>query len=144
MNKSDQAVACFKEGFACSQAILSVYGQELGLDRRTAMKIAQGFVGGMARMGETCGAVTGAIMVIGLKYGQTEKEDAASKFKTIERVNEFVSRFKSGNGSIACRNILGCEIDTPEKSKAARDKGLFDTICPRAIRQAAEILEEIL
>jgi C_GCAxxG_C_C family probable redox protein len=80
MDKVDSAVSSFKEGFNCSQSVFSTYSRLFGLNHEVALKIAQGFGGGFARMGQTCGAVTGAFMVIGLKYGKVK---AGSKRKNI-------------------------------------------------------------
>jgi len=135
-----KTVSCFQEGFSCSQAILSTYGQELGMDRATALKVSTPFGGGMARMGEVCGAVTGAFMAIGLAYAV----DKGSKEKTYEAVNKFVEKFKSRNGSISCRELLGYNIGTPDGMKAVKEKGLITTLCPKLVSDAAEILEEIL
>jgi C_GCAxxG_C_C family probable redox protein len=140
MKNADLAVSRFKDGLSCSQAILSTYGQELGIDTATALKISAPFGGGMARMGETCGAVTGAFMVMGLKYAK----DKESKEMLYGLINKFVEKFKSRNSSIACRELLGCNIGTPEGMKAVKEKGLIDTLCPKLVKDAAEILEEIL
>jgi C_GCAxxG_C_C family probable redox protein len=144
MSRVEEAVTYFKEGFVCSQAVLSAYSMQLGLDRDTALKIADGFGGGMARRGETCGAVTGAFMVIGLKHGRAAVEDAQAHETTYGLVNEFVRRFKLRNGSIVCRELLGCDISTPEGLRSARQQNLFTTVCPKYVRDAAEIIEEIL
>ena len=98
----------------------------------------------MGRMGETCGAVTGALMVIGLKYGKTKAGDEGARDKTYELVGEFVARFKDHHGSIACRELLGCDLSNPEGLKTAKEKGLFDNLCPQFVQDATEILEEIL
>ena len=119
MNKVESAVACFKEGFSCAQAMVSTYGTEFGLDRETALKVSGAFGGGMGRMGETCGLVTGAAIAIGLKYGQTRVEDEETKEKAYSLVKEFVAKFKSRNGSIICRELLDCDISTPEGLKLA-------------------------
>ncbi|HOW43169.1 MAG TPA: C-GCAxxG-C-C family protein [Candidatus Omnitrophota bacterium] len=140
MKKVDDAVFCFKEGFSCSQAILSAYGKELGIDNKTALKIASAFGGGMARMGETCGAVTGAFMVIGLKYAV----DKNSKDKVYAVVKEFVDGFKARNRSIVCKELLGYDMSTPEGMNAIKEKKLVGTICPKLVKDAAEILEQIL
>ncbi len=144
MSRIEKAVVCFREGFVCSQAVLAAYGEQLGLDTGTALKIADGFGGGMARMGETCGAVTGTFMVIGLKNGGASIEDAQAHETTYGLINEFVRRFRSRNRSIICRELLGCDISTPGGLKSARQQNLFTTICPRYVRDAAEIIEEIL
>ena len=144
MSKIEKSVSCFKEGFSCSQAIFSTYGQELGLDKNTALKISGSFGGGMAGMAETCGAVTGAFMVIGLKYGKTKPEDEESKRKTYTLVKDFVKRFKAKNSSIICKELLGCDISTQEGMKMFKDKNLINTLCPKLVQDVAEILEEII
>jgi C_GCAxxG_C_C family probable redox protein len=96
-------------------------------------------------MGDTCGAVTGALMVIGLKYGQTTGEDKAAKEKSYELVREFVKRFRARNrGCIACRELLGADISTPDGMQKIREKQAFTTMCPKFVRDAAEIVEELL
>jgi C_GCAxxG_C_C family probable redox protein len=144
MNRPDNAVAMFEQGFSCSQAILATYGEKLGLDRETALRVAGAFGAGMGRMGETCGAVTGALMVIGLKHGKTRAEDEASKEKAYALVKEFVEKFTARNESIVCRELLGCSLGTPGGLAVARERGLFKTVCPKLVRDAAEILEEIV
>jgi C_GCAxxG_C_C family probable redox protein len=123
--------------------MFSSYGPELGLDRETALRVATAFGGGMGRMGETCGALAGAFMVIGLKYGRTRVEDEETKEKAYSLVREFADRFESRNGSIVCRELLGYDIGTPEERELAREQGLFATLCPRIVRDAAEIIERI-
>jgi C_GCAxxG_C_C family probable redox protein len=143
MNKRENAVLKFKEGFSCSQAILSTFASDLGLDRETALKIADGFGGGMGNMGETCGAVTGAFMVLGLKYGRTRAEDDEAKEEINALVREFVGRFRERHGSIRCGELVGCDISTHEGEREALRKGLFDR-CPVFVRDASAIIEEIL
>ncbi len=79
MDRVETALSRFQEGFSCSQAILSTYGEEVGLARSLGLKLAAGFGGGMA---ETCGAVTGAFMVVGLKHGRTKVGDSTARGKT--------------------------------------------------------------
>jgi len=144
MNRAELAVSCFKEGFSCSQAIFSTYATQLGINREIALKIAGAFGGGMGHMGETCGTVTGAFMVIGLKYGRTIAGDRQSQEKTDSLVNEFVNRFKVRNGSIVCKELLGCDLSTPEGMNMAKEKNLRDTLCTKLVQDAAEIIEQIL
>jgi C_GCAxxG_C_C family probable redox protein len=141
--KFQQAVERFRNGFNCSQAVLSSYSEQFGLECGKAFKVATGFGGGM-RMGGTCGAVSGALMVLGLKYGNTTAEDKEAKAKTYTKVEEYTKRFKARNGSVTCRELLGCDLSTPEGMKEAKDKGLFSSICPRIVQDAVEILEEML
>jgi C_GCAxxG_C_C family probable redox protein len=144
MGGVEKAVSCFNEGFMCSQAVLSTYSGQFGLDLETALKISAAFGGGMGRMGETCGAVTGACMVIGLKYGRTTVQDTQSHENTNRLVKEFVDRFKSLNGSIVCRELLGCDLSTPDGLKTFVEKKLRDIVCPKFVRDAAEIVEQLL
>ena len=144
MEPKNLACARFEEGFSCSQAVFSAYAEQFGLDRETALKISGGFGGGMGRMAQTCGAVTGAFMVIGLKYGAIDAEDKETKEKAYALVREFSDRFKSRHGSISCQDLLGCDISKPEGEKVAREQKLFETICPKLVKDAAELLEEML
>ncbi|MHC4190407.1 MAG: C-GCAxxG-C-C family protein [Planctomycetota bacterium] len=140
--KVEQAVSLFKQGYNCSQAILAAYAEHPDLRRKTALKLACGFGGGM-RMAETCGAVTGAFMVIGLKYGPADAEDKNAKEKTYELVREFAEKFNSRNGSVICKELLGCDISTREGAKIAKENNLCSSLCPKMIRDAAEIIEEM-
>ena len=144
MNKVESAVSCFKDGFSCAQAMVSTYGAEFGLDRETALKVSGAFGGGMGRMGETCGVVTGAVMIIVLKYVQTRIEDEETKEKAYGLVKEFVEEFKSRNGSIICRELLDCDISTPEGLKFSEENQVSATLCPKLVQDGAELLERIL
>jgi C_GCAxxG_C_C family probable redox protein len=144
MNQVERALAVFEEGFSCTQALLSTYGPQFGLDREMALKVAGALGGGMGRMGQTCGAVTGAFMVIGLKYGKTRAEDDQAKEKAYSLVREFADRFQSRNGSTVCSQLLNCDISTPEGRKLAEREQLYTTLCPKFVQDAAEIVEQIL
>jgi len=124
--------------------MLSTYGPQFGLNHELALKVSGAFGGGMARMGGTCGAVTGAFMVIGLEHGKTKNEDEQAKERAYSLIREFVDRFKSRNGSIVCRELLGYDISTPEGMKLIREKKLTTTLCPKFVQDAAEIIEQIL
>ena len=144
MNNSEKAVSTFYQGFCCSQAILSSFGEELDLDRTLALKLADSFCGGMGRKGLACGAVTGAFMVIGLKHGRTSANDLVAKEKTIRVVGEFVDIFEERNNAIVCKELLGWDISTVEGYQRAKEHDLFKTLCPKFVADAAEILEEVL
>jgi C_GCAxxG_C_C family probable redox protein len=144
MNEVDKAVACFAKGFNCAQAVLSACGKKFGLDQETALKVAGAFGGGMARMGETCGAVTGAFMVIGLQHAKIKEGDDAAREKTYAKVRDFVVRFKARNKTIVCRELLGCDLSTPDGMQTAKDQKLFTTICPKFVKDATEIIGELL
>ena len=144
MDEVEHAVSCFKDGFSCSQAVLSAYGERFDLNREMALKVSGAFGGGMGHLGETCGAVTGAFMLIGLKYGMVRVEDEQRRKKAHSLVKKFALEFKSRNGSITCRELLDCDISTSEGMKLAEENELFSTRCPKFVRDASEIIEQIL
>ncbi len=143
MSNVEKAVENFAAGFNCSQAVFAAFSEQLGLSEEKALKVAAGFGGGM-RMAETCGALTGAFMAIGLKYGATEAEDQATKKKTYAIIEDITKRFSQRNSFVTCRELLSCDISTSEGMKTAGEKKLFSIVCPKMIRDAAELLEEIL
>jgi len=140
----EEAVKQHQSGFSCAQAILATYGPELGMDRETALKVAGGFGSGMGRMAGTCGAVTGAYMVIGLLHGMTKADDQQQKERSYEVVRRFAEMFRRRHGSLECRELMGVDVSRPEGLAAARQRNIFRTVCPGYVRGAAEILEEIL
>lgn len=144
MSSVDNVVSYFKEGLNCAQALVSTYGPQLGLSEDAARKISAPFGAGMGCMAEVCGAVTGALMVIGLKAGNTETSDKKKKRETMGLTKDFCQQFRSRNESIICRDLLDCDISTPEGMKVAQKEKLFTTECPKFVRDAAEIIEDIL
>lgn len=137
------SVSRFKEGYACSQAILAEYGAPLGLDRNLALKIASGFAGGM-RQGETCGAVTGAFMVLGLLFCGVDGDKIGGRQRIYDSVTEFTLAFEAIHGSVQCKALLGHDIGTPEGMKALKEGNLFETECPRFVETAATILDGMI
>lgn len=142
MNKVEQAIGKFSRGANCAQSVLLTYCNELDLDMNSLLKIGTGFGGGM-RQGEVCGAVAGAIMVLGLKYGPDKIEDNEAKEKVYEMVRIFSERFKNMNCSIVCKDLLGCNLNQKGMREYAREKGLFKNICPKLIKDAINILDEL-
>ena len=144
MTNVDRAVALFEEGYSCSQAVFSAFAPLWGLDQETAVRVAGAFGGGMGRMGETCGAVTGALMALGLRHASTNPQDKEVKEHLYELTRELVERFKARNdGCVKCRDLLGVETSTPEGLQMARDQELFAKLCPKFVRDAAEILDQL-
>ncbi len=144
MSQVQTAVERFRNGYSCSQAVTSTYGAAAGLDHDTAVRIASGFGGGLGRLGGTCGAVTGAVMVLGLAHGGAQAEDRQAKEHVCERVREFARRFQARHPSLLCRDLLGCDISTPEGSALAAEKNLFATRCHDLVGDAAEIVAELV
>ncbi len=135
------AVSNLLEGYTCSEAILGAYASALGLPRETAVKISGGFGGGMAQ-GKTCGAVTGAYMVLGLKYASGKPGGGYSRDRTYQLVQEFAHRFRERRGTTECRELLrenGVDMTRSNLSEELRKSGL----CVEMVRDAAEIIESI-
>jgi C_GCAxxG_C_C family probable redox protein len=139
-----KAVSKYLDGHTCSQAIVATYGPEYGITEDVALKLSCPFGGGMGKMGLTCGAVTGSIMVIGLKYGRVVPMDIDSREMTDSFVGEFCDEFIRRNKSIVCNELIGCDRSTTEGEKYARENGIFAIVCPKLVKDAAEILENIL
>lgn len=143
MNKTDKALELFSNNFNCSQAVLTAFATDFGLDEKLALMIGTSFGGG-ARNGEMCGAVSGALMVLGLKYGHFDASDSEQKSRAYAIAAEYTKRFKEANGSIVCRDLLGYDLSKPEEMACIKEKGLFGDVCPKAIKSAVEILEGVL
>lgn len=140
-NRIDKAMECFDQGFNCSQSILSAYCDELGLDRELALKLSCSMGAGMGRLQETCGAVTGAYLVISIKYGNSKAVDCDAREKTYQLVQEFQRQFAERNGSANCRELLGVDLRYDDKEKAVCQ---VKRVCPNVVKDAVDILEVIL
>jgi len=137
-------MACFRNGFTCSSAVFSTFSEDLGLNPEIAKKCACGFGAGISKTGNICGAVSGAILVIGLKYGKTIQGDDTATEKTRSLVREFMQEFIQRHGSNNCTELLGYNLSKPDEYEKARENKLFVTKCPELVRDATAILEKIL
>jgi C_GCAxxG_C_C family probable redox protein len=144
MTRNDDALDSFRKGFTCSSAVFSAFSEEMGLDHDTAKKISCGFGAGISKTGNICGAVSGAIMVIGLKYGKTRQGDDASTNKTRALVRQFIQEFNAYHGSINCTDLLGFNLSKPDEFEQARNEKLFTTKCPLLVQDAVTILESLI
>jgi C_GCAxxG_C_C family probable redox protein len=145
MDKSiDQASVNFEQGFSCSQSVLCAFAEEFNLDIDTSARIASAFGGGMGRTGRTCGAVSGALMVLGLKYGSASPADKAAKEHIYALTRRFLEEFAARQGSTDCLGLLGCDLASPEGLLQAHEQGLFKTRCPQYVRDAAQITAKLL
>lgn len=122
--------------------MLSTYGMRSGLDRETALKLGAGFGSGMG-MGETCGAVTGALMVIGLLQSRGKVPGIFSREQAVDAAREFVEQFTARNGTTICRELLGCDVGTPEGLKVAKRERHFKKRCPKFVSDAVDLLDKI-
>jgi C_GCAxxG_C_C family probable redox protein len=142
--KADAAVEAFRQGRNCAQAVLTTFCEDSDLDKVTATRLATGLGGGIGRKGEVCGAVSGAVLVLGLKYGGWRGENSAAVDETYRLAGELADRFAARNGTVRCRDLLGIEVGDPAQRAQARREGLFDRVCENAVREAVAILLELL
>ena len=143
MKHTELAKHYFEQKFHCSQAVLVAFAEELGLSEEQALKLGACFGGGMCK-GEVCGACTGALMVLGLKYGQADVADLESRKKTNDITVEFLDLFKKENGSYICKELLGCDLSTAQGKQYALDNKLFVEFCPKMVESATIIAEKLL
>lgn len=133
----------FAQKYHCSQAVLVAFAEELGLTEEQALKLGGCFGGGMCK-GEVCGACTGALMALGLKYGQSNVLDLESRKKTNDITVQFLDLFRQKNGSYLCKKLLGCDLATDEGKQYAIENNLFINFCPKMVESATLIAEQLL
>ena len=143
MDSVARAVELFGQSFMCSQAVFAAFSERFGISEKQALQIGACFGGGMNKA-EVCGACAGALMVLGMKYGQYDADDLESRANQRAMAVRFLDEFKKRRDSIICRELLGCDISTEEGRAYARGNGLYATLCPEMVRTAAEILTEML
>ena len=140
----EQAVAFYKQGYTCTQSILASFAGRYDLQQNLAFRIGEPFGAGTSCTGDMCGSVTGAIMVLGLQYGSALSSDEAARSSTYQRVHELIHRFKEIHGSIQCTDLLEDNLSDPQQLQTVWEKGLFVQLCPIFVRDAAQILAEML
>jgi C_GCAxxG_C_C family probable redox protein len=143
MDCTKTATQLFNEGFNCSQAVLAAFADAKGLDRATALKLASGFGGGIGCSGGICGALTGAIIALGLHCGSADSADKTTKIEVYRKVRQLAEEYKLRAGSTICRDLMGFDMSTPEGQRLSKAPGAFDR-CDDFVRIAAEILEEMI
>ena len=144
MNTTNQSAELFDKGYNCAQSVLAGSAADVGIDENTALKIASGFAAGLGYRGEMCGAVIGAYLAIGLKYGFIQPSEQDKKKQTFQIIGEFLDEFRKRNGSILCKELIKYDASNPDQLREAREKNVFREICPKYVQDSAEILEKIL
>lgn len=140
----ENANELFDRGYNCAQSMLYAYGKDFFEKGAPVMKVASAFGGGISSMGETCGAVSGSLMALGLHFGPHNADDKEQKEKLKEITGEFLKTFKERHGSLKCRDLLGADMSTTEGAKFIRKNGVIDKVCPGMIRSASEIMDAII
>jgi C_GCAxxG_C_C family probable redox protein len=145
MKRKNNALKYFRSKFNCSQSVLAVFGPEYGISENDCLKIACAFGGGMGRQQHTCGAVTGALMVLGLRYGKGLDDTEDRKEFTYLKTREFFSEFVKLNSYSTCLDLLnGLKMNDPADHQKIKDLKLFDIKCEKYLSDAVEIVERIL
>ncbi|MDP4146737.1 MAG: C-GCAxxG-C-C family protein [Bacillota bacterium] len=141
----DRAVELFKQGYNCSQAVFAAFCEDCGMDFETALKISSSFGGGMGRLREVCGAVSGMFMVAGIKYGYINPTDKISKAEHYKRIQQLAEQFKESNGSIICRDLLGLTTQNESYIPETRtDEYYKKRPCAELVGDAAEIMYQFI
>ncbi len=144
MNRSEIAVNKFKEGYCCAQSVLFSYADQLGISEDLALRLANGFGAGMGRRQEVCGAVSGAILVLGLIYGRGVNDGKDKHESTYLKVRELIEKFEAQHGNINCKNLLaGCDLNTPLGQNHFKSKNMIEQ-CYGYVDSVVKILEEII
>lgn len=141
--KVDQAVGYYENGFNCSQAVFTTFATDYGMPEDLALKVATQFGGG-ARKGEMCGAVSGALMVLGLEFGHFHVNAPEEKGNAFQKAEEFMDLFVERQGTVTCRELLGYDISKPEDVIKIKELNLFKSFCPKMVQCATEIVQEML
>jgi len=144
LKPGERAEALFLTGYNCSQAVLQAFAPRFGLPQEVAAGIATSFGAGISFQGMQCGAVSGALMAIGLQYGNRNAEDKAAKALAYGRSRAFIERFKESHQTVLCRDLLGIDLGEPLELERAREMGVFEQVCPGFVREAVEIVSALL
>ena len=143
MKRSEIAVEKFRSGYCCSQSVLFSFADQVGLDPNLALKLAGGFGAGVGRRQKVCGAVSGAVLVLGLLYGRGEGEPIEKHEYTYTKVQEFIERFEALHGTVICRELLkGCDLLTPEGQAKFKGEQMIED-CYGFVADTVNILEDL-
>lgn len=139
--KVEKALALFQAANNCSQSVLTAFEPEHRLPAETCFAVASPFGAGVARRAEMCGAVSGALMVLGLRHGGGQGEVRVRKERAYAAAQRFLAQFEAAHGSLLCRKLLGHDMSTPEGHQAIQDLGLIQKVCVPLVRSTVELLE---
>lgn len=142
MTHAEKAVALHRSGFNCGQSVFAAYAEELGLSEGAATRLFEGLGGGFCGHGEVCGALMGAMAVLGMREGRERADDAARKQAARAAGNALIDAFRAAHGDTHCLALLGMDISSPEGSQRAREAGLFTGLCTGIVARTCELLDK--
>jgi C_GCAxxG_C_C family probable redox protein len=145
MDRSEKALSYFDNKFNCSQSVLTAFACQLGLTEDESLRVASAFGGGMGRQQLTCGAVTGAAMALGLKFGKGINDEDEKKQLTYDKTVELFEAFTKLNGSTNCRKLLN-DLDMRNENELGliNEQNLFHTNCRKYVADAVQLTEQII
>ncbi|WP_027339474.1 C-GCAxxG-C-C family protein [Halonatronum saccharophilum] len=144
MSRSEVGVNKFREGYNCAQSLIFSYSDKVNISKDLALRLANGFGGGMGRKQEVCGAVSGGILVLSLLYGRGESEDKEKQEEAYSKVRELIDKFEDKYGTINCKKLLdGCSLLTPEGQEVFKSKQMIKR-CYGYVDYTVKTLEEII
>ena len=143
MNRSEHASELFLSGYNCAQSVVLSFADDLKFSKELAQKMAAGFGGGMGKQQETCGAVTGAIMVLGLLKGEEVNNNDELKAAAYGGVKDLTRDFVAAYKTTQCRDLIGCDLNTPEGSEKFEKENIMEKVCAPCVKKAVEILENL-
>ncbi|MCX6302863.1 MAG: C-GCAxxG-C-C family protein [Bacteroidia bacterium] len=141
--KQEKAIESFRAGLNCAQATVTAYSDDLNFDNELAARISCGFGGGMGRLQDTCGAVTGAFMVLGIYYCSKFTDNKDRKEATYSAIQKFADRFNSIHSTLNCKSLMNCSLNTEEGKKYIKDNNLHEKVCEKCIADAIMIVDEL-
>ena len=141
--KEYKAINYFKSGYNCAQSVVLTFQEELGFDANLAQEISVGFGGGMGRLQEKCGAVTGAFMVIGLYSSKLHQDNFSRKNHSYALIQQFDQKFREIHHTTQCNELLKCDLRSEEGHTFAVENKLFEKVCEKCITDAIRIVEEL-
>jgi C_GCAxxG_C_C family probable redox protein len=139
--KSDESEKAFRAGFNCAQAVLIPFARDRELGEDEGARIASSFGAGMGKMQETCGAVTGAFMALGLRRGFERGDDQEGRARALRLTQDFIAAFKAEFGTLLCKDLLGCDLNTEEGQRVHKESKQREEICAKCVRFAAATVE---
>jgi len=140
----EKAIEAFRSGLNCAQSVVTAYSDKLNFDNKLALSISCGFGGGMGRLQETCGAVTGSFMVLGIHNCRKFSDNKDRKEVTYSMIQEFSEKFKQINGTTDCMSLLKCDLKTEEGHRYLKENNLSEIVCEKCISDSIMIIDELL
>lgn len=142
--KTEKAIRSFRSGLNCSQSVLNAYSDEMFIDNEFALSVSCGFGGGMGRLQETCGAVTGSFMVLGIYNSKKFADNKIRKEQTYAMIQKFSKKFKSIHSVMDCKTLMNCDLNTDEGQRYVVENNLHERVCEKCIADSIGIIEEMI